>query len=137
METYRTWAHLFGLMRYYLWIVDRFHLSTRTYQLQTYGVAYDFRWLEEQLHALGFHIVFCIRTPESFAAAREERLTVSSNPRQYDDLGVVIREQEQMRKLVGESILPVLELDVSGGDVGCACDKMADWLEQTGGLWTR
>ena len=28
METYRTWAHLFELMRYYSWIVDRFHAST-------------------------------------------------------------------------------------------------------------
>jgi len=32
METYATWARLFELQRFYSWIVDRFHLSTRLYQ---------------------------------------------------------------------------------------------------------
>jgi hypothetical protein len=135
METYRTWVHLFELQRYYSWILDRFHVSTRAYQIETYGRDYDFHWLEERLAALGFHLVFCTRTPESFAAAREERLKVSGNPRQYDDLGVFIREQDLMRRLVAESILPVLELDVSDSAVGRAADRVADWLEQTGGLY--
>ncbi|HKP54525.1 MAG TPA: hypothetical protein VJ183_17960 [Chloroflexia bacterium] len=137
METYGTWAHLFELMRYYSWIVDRFHISTRAYQLQTYGKDYDFRWLEERLHALGFHLVFCTRTPESFEAARAERLKVSGNPSQYDDLQVFTREQELMRGLIGESILPTLELDVSDSDAGRAADRVADWMEQTGGLWAK
>jgi hypothetical protein len=72
METYRTWLRLFELLPYYSWIVDRFHLSTRMYQLQTYGTDYDFGWIEERLHALGFHLVFCTRSPESFATARAE-----------------------------------------------------------------
>jgi hypothetical protein len=135
METYRTWVHLFELQRYFSWIIDRFHISTRAYQIATYGRDVDFRWLEERLAALGFHLVFCTRTPESFAAAREERLKVSGNPRQYDDLGVFIREQDLMRRLIAESILPVLELDVSDSDVGGATDRVADWLEQTGGLY--
>src|SRR5439155_14411030 len=80
METYDTWVRLFELMRYYSWIVDRFHISTRAYQLHTYGKDYDFRRLEERLAALGFHLVFCTRTPESFEAARAERLKVSGNP---------------------------------------------------------
>ncbi len=42
METYATWLRLFELQRYYSWIVDRFHISTRAYQLQTYGKDYDF-----------------------------------------------------------------------------------------------
>ena len=33
METYATWVRLFELQRYYSWIVDRFHISTRAYQL--------------------------------------------------------------------------------------------------------
>ena len=53
METYATWLHLFELQKYYSWIVDRFHISTRAYQLQTYGKDYDFRWLEERLLPLG------------------------------------------------------------------------------------
>jgi hypothetical protein len=137
METYKAWVRLFELQRYYSWIVDRFHISTRAYQLQTYGTDYDFRWLEERLHAIGFHLVLCTRTPESFHEAREERLKVSGNPSQYDDLGTFIAEQELMRRLAKESILPVLELDISDSDVPRAADRVADWLESTGGLYSR
>ena len=135
METYRTWLHLFELLRYYSWIVDRFHLSTKMVQLQTYNKEIDFRWLEERLNALGFCLVFCTRTPESFAAARAERLKVSGNPSQYDDLQLFVEEQQLMRRLVAESILPTLELDVSDNDVAAAADRIADWLEETGGLY--
>ena len=135
METYRTWVRLFELLRYYSWIVDRFHVSTQAYQLQTYGKDYDFRWLEERLEALGFHLVFCTRTPESFEEARVERLKVSGSPAQYDDLQVFVEEQELLRRLVAESALLTLELDVSDSDVTSAADRIADWMEGTGGLW--
>ena len=137
METYRTWVRLFELLRYYSWIADRFHISTRVYQLQTYGVDHDFGWLEQRLAALGFHLVLCTRTAVSFEAARAERLKVSGNPAQYDDLQAFIREQELMRRLVGESMLPTLELDVSDSDVARAADRIADWLTETGGLWAK
>lgn len=136
LETYRTWARLFELQRYYSWIVDRFHVSTRAYQLQKHGKDYGFRWLEERLLPLGFRMVFCTRTPDSFEAARQERLKVSGNPSQYDDLGRFVAEQELMRRLIGESILPVYELDISHGHIGRAADEIADWLERTGGLYT-
>jgi len=136
LETYRTWLRLFELLRYYSWIIDRFHLSTRAFQLEARGKDYDFGWLEERLRTLGFHLVFCTRTPESFAAARAARLKVSGNPSQYDDLQRFVVEQEMMRRLVNESILPVLELDVSDNDVTAAADRIADWLEETGGLYT-
>jgi len=135
METYTTWAHLFELQRYYSWIVDRFHISTRAYQLQTYNKDYDFRWLEERLLPLNFRLVFLNRTPESFAAAREERLKVSGKPDQYNDLSVFVREQELIKRLVGESLLPKLELDISDNDIPRAVEKIADWMESTGGLW--
>ncbi len=135
METYHTWARLFELQRYYSWIVDRFHLSTRAYQLRTYGRDYSFRWLEQRLHNLGFRLVFVTRTPESFADARAERLKVSGNPSQYDDLRVFIQEQALLRRLVDESILPTLTLDISDNDVTGAVERIADWLEETGGLW--
>ncbi|MBU1693961.1 MAG: hypothetical protein KKC51_08345 [Verrucomicrobia bacterium] len=135
METYGTWARLFELLRYYSWIVDRFHLSTRACQLQERGKDYDFRWLEERLLPLGFRLVLCTRSPESFEAARAERLKVSGKPSQYDDLNVFIREQELLRRLASESSLPRLELDVSDGSVPAACRRIADWLEQSGGLY--
>lgn len=135
METYRTWLRLFELLRYYSWIVDRFHISTRAYQLQTYGKDYDFCWLEERLAPLGFHLVLCTRTTESFEQARAERLKVSGNPAQYDDLQTFIREQELFRRLASESILPTLELDISDNDVARAVEHIADWMTETGGLW--
>lgn len=135
METYHTWARLFELQRNYSWIVDRFHLSTRMYQLQRYGRDYTFRWLEQRLEPLGFRLVFVTRSPESFEAARAERLKVSGNPSQYDDLQAFIDDQELMHRLVSESILPTLKLDISDNDVGRAVECIADWMEETGGLW--
>ena len=137
METYATWLRLFELQRYYSWIVDRFHISTRAYQLQAYGKDYDFRWLEQRLLPLNFRLVFLNRTPESFAAARQERLKVSGKPDQYNDLQKFILEQELIKRLVGESLLPRLELDISDNDIPHAVEKIADWMEATGGLWMR
>ena len=82
MEVYATWARLFELMPHYSWIVDRFHIATRAHQIVNHGTDYDFRWLEERLLPLGFHLVFCVRSEDSFAAAREARLRVSGNPSQ-------------------------------------------------------
>src|SRR3989304_500856 len=69
METYSTWARLFQLLRYYSWIVDRFHISTMVYQRMYRGRKYDFRWLEQILHELGFRLVFCTRAPNTFPEA--------------------------------------------------------------------
>ena len=137
METYRTWVRLFELLEYYSWIVDRFHISTRAYQLQAYDTDHDFGWLEERLVRLVFHLVFCTRTPASFEEARRERLKVSGNPSQYDDLQVFVQEQELIRRLVAESSLPTLELDISDNDVAGAADRIVDWMAETGGLWAR
>ncbi len=135
LETYRTWARMFELQRYYSWIVDRFHISTQAYQKQRYGKQYDFRWLEDRLLPLNFRLVFCTRSPESFAAARAERLKVSGNPGQYNDLEVFVREQDLMRNLVAESALPCMTLDVSDNDIPGAIERIADWMEATGGLY--
>jgi hypothetical protein len=105
METYATWIRMFELQKYYSWIVDRFHISTQAHQKLHCDREYDFHWLEERL-LLNFRIVFCTRSPESFAAAREERLKVSGNPSQYNDSSRFIQEQELMRELVGRSISP-------------------------------
>jgi hypothetical protein len=134
METYATWVRLFELQRYYSWIVDRFHVSTIVWQRQHRQRDFDFRWLEERLRPLGFRIVLCTRRPDSFAAAREERLKVSGNPAQYDDLSPFLAEQEAMRSVVARSLLPTLELDLSDDDVPGAANRIADWLEATGGL---
>ena len=134
METYATWARLFELLPYYSWIIDRFHISTRAAQLVEHDTDYDFGWLEDRLLPLGFRLVLCTRRPDSFAAARAERLKISGNPAQYDDLDRFVREQELLRALVADSRLPVLELDISDSGVPAAADQIADWLAATGGL---
>jgi len=135
METYHTWARLFELQRYYSWIVDRFHISTRVVQLRERGKEYDFTWLEQRLVPLGFRLVYVTRTPESFEAARAARLKVSGNPQQYDDLSVFVAEQALLDRLVSESLLPTLHLDISDNDVPRAVERIADWLDATGGLY--
>jgi hypothetical protein len=134
METYATWMRLFELQRYYSWIVDRFHLSTRAHQLQHHDKDYDFAWLEDRLKAVGFRLVFLTRSEESFVQARERRLKVSGKPDQYDDLSYFHREQALMRRLVAQSKLPTLEVDISDNDVAGAADRVADWMEATGAL---
>ncbi len=135
METYHTWARLFELQRYYSWIVDRFHISTRAYQRMTYHRDYDFRWLEQRLQPVGFRLVFLNRSPDSFAAARTERLKVSGKPSQYDDLNLFVEEQQLIRQLVAESSLPKLEVDISDNDISRAVETIADWMEHTGALY--
>lgn len=135
METYRTWVRLFELQRYYSWIVDRFHLSTQMYQQRKYGKRYDFKWLEDRLRPLGYRLIFCTRTPDSFEAAKKERLKVSGNPGQYNNLQSFVEEQSLMQNLVKESALPHFTVDISDNNVQKAVKNIADWLEQTGGLY--
>lgn len=135
LETYDTWVRLFELQRYYSWMVDRFHISTKLHQRLYNHREYDFTALEARLRALNFRLVFVHRSPESFAAARAERLKVSGNPAQYDDLSRFVTEQSVLSQLVAESQLQTLHVDISHDDVNTAADEIADWLEATGGLW--
>jgi len=135
MATFDTWARLFEQLRYYSWIVDRFHLSTRVWQAMHRDRTIDFGWLEDRLAAVGFRIVLCIRQTETFESARAERLEVSGNPAQYDDLSVFVREQRMFEEAAARSSLPVLRLDVSDGDRPRMCEEIAEWLGATGGLY--
>jgi hypothetical protein len=135
METYHTWLRLFGQLRYYSWIVDRFHISTQSYQLIQNGKKYDFGWLEQGLKGLGFRMVFCNRSPDSFAQARAERVKVSGKPSQYDDLQLFINEQQVMRRFVESSTLPTMQLDISDDNIEHAVESIANWMEDTGGLY--
>lgn len=134
LETYRTWVRLLELQRYYSWIIDRFHISTQAFQWRTHGKYYDFRWLEERLLPLGFRLIYCRRRPETFASARVERLKVSGNPAQYDDLTPFVEEQALMDELVEQSILPRFCLDVSDNDIPQAVERVVTWLKATGAL---
>jgi hypothetical protein len=68
-------------------------------------------------------------------AARTERLKISGNPAQYDDLDIFVREQELMQRLVRESRLQTLTVDLSDNDVPKAVETIANWMEATGGLY--
>jgi hypothetical protein len=134
LETYATWARLFELLPYDAWLVDRFHLSTRSTQQAMGRADPDFSALEARLRPLGFRHILCTRRDDTFEAARAERLKVSGNPRQYDDLRPFLAEQQRLRELVRGSALPFLELDVSALSPHGAADQVADWLEATGAL---
>ncbi|WP_434438764.1 hypothetical protein [Lentzea sp. E54] len=127
IETYETWMRMFELQRYYSWIVDRFHLSTMAYQ-ERQGREFDFGWLEERLKPLNFAIVLCTRPEDTFEEAREERLKISANPKQYVSLEPFIAEQQQLRALAAKSILPVFEFDVTRHGP----DDVAEWLDERG-----
>jgi hypothetical protein len=130
METYDAWLRVLELQKYYSWIIDRFHISTKMYQFQTYKKDYDFDWIEERLKKIGFCIVFLYRQEDSFENARSERLKVSGNPSQYDNMEFFIRDQNVMREMVRKSKLPVFEIDISNNDILIATNKIADWLEE-------
>lgn len=137
METYHAWLRLFELQRYYSWIVDRFHISTMMHQRKYCGRNYDLHWIEERLLPLGFHLVLCLRSPDTFEEAKQERLKVSGNPKQYDNLDIFIEEQDILSELVDKSILPKLYLDVSGNNINSLTGSIADWMEKTGGLYSK
>jgi hypothetical protein len=137
IAVFDTWVRLIELQPHCSWIIDRFHLSARAYQLAEHGLDLDFRGLEARLRALDVHLVLCVRREGTWEAARAERLLVSGNPSQYDDLARFEREQALLRRLAGASVLPVLELDTSDGDMDAACERVADWMASTGGLWPR
>lgn len=137
METYATWVKLFELQRYYSWIIDRFHLSTIMYQKMAHNKDYNFDWLESKLDDLGFRLIFCIRTKESFIEAKKERLKISGNPKQYEDLDLFIKEQEIMNELVKKSKLKKYIIDISDNNVKSAVEKIVDWMEASGGLYAK
>ena len=80
-------------------------------------------------------MVLCYRRPETFEAAKAARLKVSGNPSQYDDLKPFIEEQKLLLQYADTSLLPVLRLDVSDSTPDQLADKVATWLEATGGLY--
>ena len=86
MAVFDTWVRLIELQPHYSWIIDRFHLSARAFQLIEHGLDLDFRALEERLRVLDVHLVLCTRREGTWEAARAERLQVSGKPSQYDDL---------------------------------------------------
>ena len=51
------------------------------------------------------------------------------------DLDPFIREQELMRELIVESSLPSLTLDISDNNIPAAVERIAGWLETSGGLY--
>ncbi len=83
---------------------------------------------------LGFRLVFCWRRPDSFEKAKQRRLTISSNPSQYEDLAIFLREQEVVQELFDRSLLPKMVVDVTDNTPEQMVTDIADWLEATGGL---
>lgn len=135
LRTYELWIQLFEHLPFCSWIVDRFYMSTQIHQWLHHHRKYDFQWLEDRLKALGFRLVLCYRQPETFADAREERLRISGNPSQYENLARIIREQELLFDAFRNSKLEKLMVDITDRPVASVADDITTWLEQSGALW--
>ena len=135
LEAFHTHVCLFELHVDHYWIVDRFHLSAMQHQRSIQGRACDLAWVDRRLAALNFRLVTLVRHPDSFEAAREERLTYSENPWRYTDLDKLIREQAQMKQLRAESAITSIELDVTDLSIDQTADRIIDWVEETGGMY--
>jgi hypothetical protein len=131
-ECFETYLRLLELNRDYYWIIDRFHISTLAYQRQVYCRELDLSWVDRRLAALGVVLVHCHRAPHTFAAARDQRLTYSENPHNYDDLEVFIREQQLMAQIVSQSVMPSMTVDVSDEDVARVASEIIDRVRAMG-----
>ncbi|WP_428388095.1 hypothetical protein [Mucisphaera sp.] len=137
-QTLDAWLTVIELHRYYSWIIDRFQLSAQLHHRRSVepvtGEAFDVGPTEKRLKDLGFHLILCTRREDSFVGAREERLKVSGNPSQYDDLTPFVEEQRAMRALAETSLLPVMVLDVSDNDIARAADRVVAYLRTNNAL---
>jgi hypothetical protein len=128
LEIFDLWVKLIEHLPHISWIIDRFHLSTLMYQELYHQKSYDFGRIEERLIRLGFRLIFCYRDPATYARARKERLKISGNPSQYDNLKMIIREQERLVELVEKSKFPKLIVDVTDDDLVRMTEEVVDWM---------
>jgi len=135
LRTYELWIQLFEHLPFCSCIVDRFYMSTQVHQWVHHHRNYDFRWLEDRLNALGFRLVLCYRRPETFLEARKERLKISGNPSQYDDLARIILEQELLFDAFRNSKLEKLMIDITDRTVASMAEEITAWFERSGALW--
>lgn len=135
MEGYDAWLRVLELQKYYSWIIDRFHISTKMFQLKNNNREYDFHWIEERLLKIGFCLIFLHRREDSFESALSERLKVSGNPSQYSNLGAFIDDQIILKSLVEESILPKCEVNISDNNIKRAVEEIADFLSDNNLLY--
>jgi len=129
MKNYGVWMRLIELQRHYNWIIDCFHLSSQQYQIQNNNNKCDFLWLENRLLNLGFHLVHLVQNDTVLESIITSRDDVNINHR----LDQVIRERDLLRRLVSNSVLPTLNLDISEMDVGDTIDNITDWYEEVSG----
>lgn len=134
-ECFENYVRLFELHRDYYWIVDRFHISTISFQRHMRGKVIELDWVDRRLDQLGFVMIHLYRQPDTFAAAREHRLTYSENPTRYDDLDVFIKEQEIMAELIKNSPLRSKSIDVSEGNIDQIAQDIINWVKSIGAFW--
>lgn len=134
-DCFRNHIELLRLHRDYYWIIDRYHISTLAHQGALYGRQLDLGWVDSSLRDLGFVLVHCWRHPDTFPAARENRLQYSENPERYNDLGRFVREQELMADLISTSSMSSMRVDVSDDDVDRVAQEIIDWMKSNGTFW--
>lgn len=135
LAAYDAYLRVLELHRNYYWIIDRFHISTIAHQRIVNSHDVNLRAVDDRLAALNFVLVHLRRDPDTFAAAREHRLTYSENPTRYDDLDKFMGEQDLMAELIDQSRLTSTTVDVSDGDIDRIASDVLTWVRQIGAFY--
>jgi hypothetical protein len=122
LNDYSTWMSLIEIQHHYGWIIDRFHISTRQYQIQHNQSDCNFDWLEKRLLQQNFHLVL----------VTQNRKVLSEKITQPDLLETTIQSQNILQELVAESKLPTLELDISEKGLQETVEIISVWADEMG-----
>lgn len=126
MNNYGVWVRLIEMQRLYHWIIDRFHITTQGFQLQTHDHVCDFTWLEERLLKLGFHLIHLVQNEGAIQQSISSRTDVNGRI----TTATVLQAQETAQAIVSKSILPKYELDISDLTIPEAVTSITDWYEE-------
>ncbi len=131
MEAFYHWARIMQIFRYQTFIIDRFHISAQFFQRKLQNMQIDFNWLEDLLLPLDARIILCTREPRTYETLLQERLSQSNHPELYpSNAKEFAKDQDIYRKLVQQSRLKSLEVDVTDGNLERVIRKIAQWLEK-------
>jgi hypothetical protein len=126
LKNYGIWTRLIELQRHFNWIIDRFHISTQQYQIQHNENECDFNWLEERFLKLGFHLVYVSQSAEALESIITNQGITDIN----FEFEQVIHQQDILRDIASQSVLPTLELDISRMAIQDTVNNIVDWFEE-------
>ena len=129
MEAFYHLVRILQIFRYQTFVIDRFHISAQFFQRKFRNMYTDFIWLEEMLLPLDARIILCTRDPKTYEAALQKRLSQSYHPELYPTSNEEFaKDQEIYRRLVQQSYLKSLKVDVTNGNLERVIREIVQWL---------